>query len=390
MRAWTIPILGAVALSLAAPPIADARPRFGPAVLLGAMAAPLGMFGGGSRYSARHYRRGTTRPSNDQGDEGNARADRRTAPGALRTASAPVFWPNASADLVDYLIFPRGKDDRFWAYDYGTIVGAAFAGSLADEVRVLRGRRLATGNETVLPREPDASIGRCDRNAMDADALIARIEQAIAPTSSQRDVLEQLRTALAAAAERINSSCPAAIPATLAQRLKAVQDRIWAMRDGLLTIRLPLEKFYGSLSGEQHWRLQGEQPDAREGAPKAADASAPMCSVPAATSVEASMRAIERAVRLAQEQRAGFEPLRLRSLAMAQLIADSCPTYPLLGDMDRLAAAADRLDVMLFAAMSMSQALQNFYDSLDDRQKRALGRAFRPLEPPAGAGGGRS
>jgi LTXXQ motif family protein len=390
MRAWTIPILGAVALSLAAPPIADARPRFGPAVLLGAMAAPLGMFAGGSRHSVRHYRRGTARPSNDQGDEGNARADRRPAPGALSTASAPVFWPDASADLVDYLIFPRGKDDRFWGYDYGTIVGAAFAGSLTDETRVVRGRRLADGGATVLQSEPDASIGRCDRNAMDADALIAGIEQAIAPTPSQRDVLEQLRTALAAAAERIYSSCPAAIPATLAQRLKAVQDRIWAMRDSLLTVRLPLEKFYGSLIGEQHWRLQRGQPDAREGAPKAADSSAPICSVPAAASIEALMRAIARAVRLAPEQRASFEPLRLRSLAMAQLIADSCPTYPLLGHMDRLAAAGDRLDVMLFAVMSMSQALEDFYDSLDDRQKRALGRAFRLLEPPAGAGGGRS
>jgi len=390
MRAWTIPILGAVALSLAAPPIADARPRFGPGVLLGAMAAPLGMLAGGARHSVRYYRRGTTRPSNNQGDESNARADRRAAPGALSTASAPVFWPDASTDLVDYLIFPRGKGDHFWTYDYGKIVAAAFAGSLADEARVLRGRRLADGGATALQSEPDVSIGRCDRNAMNADALIARIEHAIAPISSQRDVLEQLRTALAAAAERINSSCPAAIPATPAQRVKAVQDRIWAMRDGLLTIRLPLEKFYGSLSGEQQWRLQREQPDAREGAPQAADATAPMCNVRAAASVEALMRGIERAARLASEQRASFEPLRLRSLAMAQLIADSCPTYPLLGDMDRLAAAADRLDVMLFAVMSMSQGLQNFYDSLDDRQKRALARAFRPLEPPAGTAAGRS
>jgi hypothetical protein len=225
---------------------------------------------------------------------------------------------------------------------------------------------------------------------MDTDALIARIEQAIAPASSQRDVLEQLRTALAAAAERINSSCPATVPATPAQRVKAVQDRIWAMRDGLLTIRLPLEKLYGSLSGEQQWRLQREQPDAREGAPQAADASVPMCNPRAAASVEALMRGIERAARLSPEQRASFEPLRLRSLAMAQLIADSCPTYPLLGDMDRLAAAADRLDVMLFAVMSMSQALPDFYDSLDDRQKRALGRALRPIEPPAGTAAGRS
>src|SRR5262245_4268097 len=221
MRAWTIPILGSVALSLAAPPMANAHLRLDPAMLLGSMAAPLGMFAG-SRHSVRYYRRGTTRSLNDQGDESSARTDRRAAPGALSASSAPVFWPDASADLVDYLIFPRGKDDHFWAYDYGTIVGAAFAGSLADEARVRRGRPLATGDNTVLPREPDASAGRCDRNAMDADALIARIVQAIAPTPSQRDVLEQLRTALATAAERINSSCPIAMPATLAQRLKAV------------------------------------------------------------------------------------------------------------------------------------------------------------------------
>src|SRR5262249_22583518 len=205
-------------------------------------------------------------------------------------------------------------------------------------------------------------------------ALIARIEQAIAPTSSQRDVLEQLRTALATAAELINASCPAAIPATPAQRVKAVQDRIWAMRDGLLTIRLPLEKFYGSLRGEQQWRLQREQPDAREGTPRAADASAPMCNVRAAASVGALMRGIERAARLAQEQRASFEPLRLRSLAMAQLIADSCPTYPLLGDMDRLAAARDPLHLMLFAGQRMDQPLQDFYALLDGRHKPELGR----------------
>src|SRR5262245_65624019 len=102
-RAWTIPILGAVALSLAAPSIADARPRFGPAVLLGAMAAPLGMFAGGSRHSVRYYRRGTTR---DQGNEGNARADRRAPPGALRPAGAPGFRAHAPAHPVAYPIFP--------------------------------------------------------------------------------------------------------------------------------------------------------------------------------------------------------------------------------------------------------------------------------------------
>src|SRR5262245_50661440 len=216
MRAWTISILGAVALSLAAPPTAGALPRFGPAVLLGAVAAPLGMFGGGSRYSARHHRRSAAR-ANDQRGDSDTRAERRPAPSAFGAAAAPVFWPDASADLVDYLLFPRGSDERFWTYGYGAIVGAAFVGSLADEARAPRGRRLATGDETVLPREPDLSASLCDRSATDADALIARIEQAIAPNPSQRELLDRLRSALAQASEGIKSSCPAALPATPAR-----------------------------------------------------------------------------------------------------------------------------------------------------------------------------
>jgi hypothetical protein len=37
--------------------------------------------------------------------------------------------------------------------------------------------------------------------------------------------------------------------------------------------------------------------------------------------------------------------------------------------MGRFAAVTDRLDVMLFAVMSMSPVLQDFYDSLNEQQK---------------------
>ena len=48
MRPWTIPILGAVALSLALPSSADAR-RFGPGAVLGAV---VGAMFGGFRHSS--------------------------------------------------------------------------------------------------------------------------------------------------------------------------------------------------------------------------------------------------------------------------------------------------------------------------------------------------
>ena len=53
MRPWTISILGAVAFSLAAPATADARPRFGPGMILGAFTAPLAMLSGGRSGAAQ-------------------------------------------------------------------------------------------------------------------------------------------------------------------------------------------------------------------------------------------------------------------------------------------------------------------------------------------------
>jgi LTXXQ motif family protein len=98
------------------------------------------------------------------------------------------------------------------------------------------------------------------------------------------------------------------------------------------------------------------------------------------------MRAIERALRPTEQQRASLEALRMRLAGMAQLIISSCPTYPLLGPMGRIAAASDRLDVMLFAVMTMTPALPDFYESLSDKQKVSLGRVIRQLRRPVGSG----
>jgi hypothetical protein len=388
MRPWTIPILGAVALSLAAPSMTNARPRLGPAVVLGVLTAPLGAIFGSSRHSFRHHRQSATRPSDDR-RRAEARAERRLVAGALPATAALVFWPDASADLVDYLFFPKGKDDRFWAYGYRTIVQAAFAAPDGDDVRAPRSQSVASkdGHVTAPAKEPDGSAAAdlCGIGAAagDADALIGRIEQAIGPTASQREVLEQLRAALAQAIERIESACPTAMSASLTERLQAIQDRIWAMRDALLMLGLPFEKFYNSLTDEQHWRLRRGESDSRGARAKIADGRALICADPAELG---PIHVMERAVRPTEQQRASLETLRANSAGMAQLIVSSCPTYPLLGHMGRFAAAMDCLDVMLFAVMSMSPALQDFYWSLDDKQKTSLNRAIGQIRR-SGLGG---
>ena len=442
MRPRTIPIIAAVALSLAVPSNADARLRFGPAALLGVVAGFGAMFGG-YRHSARHHRRSATYASAGHRRARVARIERGTAAGAPRpvagapapavsaappaasapagsTAAAPpeqtapvpsdrtaavppeqtapmpperapaIFWPDAAADLVAYVLFPKGND-RFWAHGYDSMVAAAFAASDADDPRVKRGR--PAGNQVSDAASPAtaplASADLCGNISATAaaDALMERIERAIEPSASQRDVLEQLRAALAQMIERINATCSAAVPATLTQRLAAIQDRIWAMHDALLTLRQPLENFYNSLTDEQQRRLRRDEPESREPAADVTDGRAQTCAEPAAGIADGIMRAIGRAAPPSGPQHAGLEALRLNSAAMAKLIAGSCPSDPRLNPMGRFAAATDRLGVMLFAVMTMGPALQQLYDSLDDKQKAGLNRALRQVRQPGPAGG---
>src|SRR5215471_2787542 len=441
MRPRTIPILAAVALSLAVPSNADARLRFGPAALLGVVAGSFGAMFGGYRHSARHHRRSATYASAGHRRARVARIERGIAAGAPRpvagapapavsaappaasapagstavppqqtapvpsdqtaavppeqTAAAPperapaIFWPDAAADLVAYVLFPKGND-RFWAHGYDSIVAAAFAASDADERRVKRAR--PAGNQVSDAASPAtaplASADLCGSTpATTTDALIERIERAIEPSASQRDVLEQLRAALAQTIERINATCPAAAPATLTERLAAIQGRIWAMHDALLTLRLPLESFYNSLTDEQRRRLRRDEPASQELAANVTDGRAQTCAEPAAGIADGIMRAIGRAAPPSGPQRAGLDALRQNSAAMAKLVAGSCPSDPRLTPLDRFAAATDRLDVMLFAVMSMGPALQQLYDSLDDKQKAGLNRSLRQVRQPGGAGG---
>src|SRR5262245_26076650 len=342
MRPRTIPILAAVALSLAVPSHADARPRFGPALLLGVVAGSFGAMFGGFRHSARHHRRSATHAAVGPRSARAARMERRAAASARRPAvsapapavsaappgaSAPpeqtaavspeqraaaaaeqmappertaaIFWPDAAADLVGYVLFPKGND-RFWAHGYDSIVGAAFAASDADDRRVKHSRPPASQvSDAASPATaPLASAaGLCGNTSAtaDADALIERIEHAIEPNASQRDVLEQLRTALAQAIERVNATCPAAAPATAAERLTAIQDRIWAMHDALLTLRLPFENFYTSLTDDQQRRLRREASDSAESGANVTDGRAQTCAEPAAGIAEGIRRAVERA-----------------------------------------------------------------------------------------------
>src|SRR5262245_10191934 len=87
MRPRTIPIIAAVALSLAVPSTADARLRLCPAALVGLVAGSFGAMFGGYRHSARHHRRSATYASAGHRRARVARIERGTVAGAPRPAT---------------------------------------------------------------------------------------------------------------------------------------------------------------------------------------------------------------------------------------------------------------------------------------------------------------
>src|SRR5262249_23324537 len=229
-------------------------------------------------------------------------------PSASPEPTSAMFWPDAAADLADYVLFANGKE-QFWTYGYDSIWDAAFTAADSDGHRGLRGRPSAgrLSDASLQAKTPLASTDLCGANSASADALIERIERAVEPNAAQRDAREQLGRALAQAIERMKSSCPAAMPTTVAERLKVIQDRIWAMHDALLTIRLPFETCYDSLTDEQRQRVRREEPKSAELAAggseeRETDRRAPTCSEPAAGTADWILRAIARAARPSEQQ----------------------------------------------------------------------------------------
>ena len=283
----------------------------------------------------------------------------------------PVFWPHASDDMFEYTFLPNGAGERFWAYGHRDLHGV-----FADLGSFRGARAVAAAADT---KEPPTDMCGSVAATSSADGVIAHIEQAVQPSAAQHEMLGQLRTALTQASDRVKAACRTTIPATPLERLDTMQDRIWAMRDAVLTVRMPLEHFYNSLNEEQKARLNGGETDQRriagQGNYARERAVAQMCREH--TSALSDTRAIESALRPSAEQRASFAELQMRLAGLAQLIMSSCPTQTPDGPLGKLTVAQDRLTTMLFAVMTIGPALQTFYDSLSDTQKAEFDKVIR-------------
>ncbi|TQF40417.1 hypothetical protein UNPF46_10640 [Bradyrhizobium sp. UNPF46] len=308
----------------------------------------------------------------------------------------PVFWPFAHDDLTAAVIL--GDATSLSLYGYGDIYAAIFAPYAVTELAayaVPAGRRA---------RRIPAAETLCD--ASDTGGLpVERIAAAVAPNELQRTALDELASAWSGAREIIRAACPAQVPATAAERLGLMRERLDAMIKAIDAVAAPLAKFTDLLDDDQKARLEALGKDRRavlasmqrKDTSKDASKDAPASSVCDADSDprydEKLQRQYEQLVqqqwpagdiattlRLDEVARARFEVLQDTTLRTMQTLS-ACPSQPAATPQARLTAAKARLETMLAAVNGVTDALDDFEADLSDEQKAG----FEAIGPKRGA-----
>ncbi|HWF94407.1 MAG TPA: hypothetical protein VG291_05560 [Xanthobacteraceae bacterium] len=340
---------------------ADAGLRFGPGAVLGLLAAPMRMMAHTRAVPEIHreFHRHAAHPQGTAATaapapapaetsappssvaaapagtppvvEARAQAAHATEPS--RTAPSALAWPTASPsvyeDLLGYVLWPGDYADRLWGHGYGDIMSTPLAPTDAN-------------------RDQAASMiadGMCSTKASAlADHLVTRTGDIIGPTPEQKAALDELRAGLGEAIERGR----AAVCTGTGDPLKRTVDGLWTMWDATLLMRAPLETFYDSLTPAQKTKLAGGM--------AASKALARAC---AEHATDWPSERLTQALGPDQQQR--LTALRQQSAGLVKLLAASCPQETEATPMDRLTAAGDRMNALLYVVMSMSPALSELH-----------------------------
>jgi hypothetical protein len=261
-----------------------------------------------------------------------ARAEPAQAVETPRPAPPLPAWPTASSsvyeDLLGYVLWPGDYADRLWSHGYGDVVNTLLVPMTANT-------------------EQAASLiadGMCSTKASElADRLVTRTREIIEPTPAQQAALDELASALGEAIDRGRT----AVCTGTGDALERMVAGLWTMWDATLLMRPPLQRFYDSLTPEQKARLAGSD--------AASQALARVCADPQAA--DGAGNRLARVLGADPSKRLTLETLRERSAELIKFLALSCPRETEPTPMDRLAAAGDRMNALLYVVMSMSPAV---------------------------------
>jgi LTXXQ motif family protein len=328
----------------------------------------------------RQHSAALTAPADEQKNRGRqparpARDARQGNNNAPLGQVGPLAWPAAYEDVIGFTLWPKTYAQRLRTHGITDVLTTIFAPNAAPGAQTEVAQ--AGADKPNRPAAMLAAASACNNSDEAApDWPTAQIKSSIELTAEQRKALDQLKSAVAKAVAAIKATCRNENAAAPIERLQAMQDKLWAVRDAAILVRAPLAKFMDSLTADQKKQFAAppSQTDPRAlaaaGRQVNREALARMCGMPSMNA--SSLQPIERTLQPTKDQHASLEALQKTSIEMGQLLIVSCLQPTSATPAERLDTAIDRLTAVLFAASNINLAFNDFYNQLSTEQKTKL------------------
>jgi hypothetical protein len=200
-----------------------------------------------------------------------------------------------------------------------------------------------------------------------------RLEQILQLSNAQHDALEKLQLAATQSLKNIKAGCHEPGDLSSPDRLRALVQMLWIVRDGGISMRTPLKGFYEMLTSAQKSSFAIEQPHIKSPpdgkAPDGENKLYQTCASQNIGSAERLIKEIEMKTRPNKDQAASLENLHKVSSDMAKLLIVSCAQATPADPLARLDAADDQLTAINYAATNVQIAVDDFYGRLSNSQK---------------------
>ena len=377
MHARAIIVAG---LLIAAVPLdSPAQAQLSPQGIVGGVTRPLRQMLGHFGHFPRSYRHRSSSGARAAAPAA-ALAPERDTQGTVKSRlgrAGPAAWVTAYEEALGF---------AFWPDDYGAQFRSRGFDVIADTITGrsdrMRAPRVATTGTTRNDTGNDVSADQCnDTSSTDDKWPASRIEQVLQLSDAQHATLDKVQLAANDAVTTIKSNCRQLGDLSPPDRLRALVQALWVVRDGDMAMRAPFKDFYESLTSAQKNSFAFQQaqtaspPDDKTQGGENKQYQA--CAAQNIGSAERLAKEIEMRVKPDKTQAASLENLHKVSSDMAKLMIASC-AQPIPADpLGRLDSASDQITAMNYAASNVQIALDDFYGRLSQTQKarfEAIGR----------------
>jgi hypothetical protein len=357
-------------LLIAAVPLdSPAQAQLSPQGIIGGVTRPLRQMLGHIGHFPRSYRhRSSSGPR-----VAAAPVPDRDAQSAVKSRlgrAGPAAWITAYEEVLGF---------AFWPDDYGTQFRNHGFEVIADTIagrfdRMRAPTRVATTGAARSDGGTDVSADQCnDASSADDKWPASRIEQLLQLSDAQHATLDKVQLAANDAVKTIKSNCRQLGDLSPPDRLRALVQALWIVRDGNMAMRAPLKDFYESLTSAQKNSFAVQQPQNAappdDKAQNGENRQYQVCAAQNIGSAERLVKEIEMKVKPDKTQSASLENLHKASSDMAKLLIASC-AQPIPADpLARLDSASDQITAINYAATNVQIALDDFYGRLSQTQK---------------------